>query len=764
MQADALRSFEQMREVLTDGLGLNPSSELQELQRRVLQHDPALLRDGVVGRGAKSQGNLPYSAALFVGRTDELQRCVIHLSNRRVLTLTGPGGVGKSRLAIEVASLVVERFRGGAWLVELASVVEPDAVVSVMASSFSIQTQPDMSRLESIVEWLQGREMLLLLDNCEHVLRAAGELVEAIVARCPTVVVLATSREPLGVPGEQVHPLAPLSEAEAVALFVDRAGAADGTFVATQADNATLAEICQRLDCLPMAIELAAARIRSTSPDDLLARLIDHVPVSRDGGRGPSRHRTLRATVAWSYQLLTDAEQAVFDRTSVFAGAFDLDAATAVCADESIDRVVVVGVLDSLVDRSMLVAVRSARSVHFRVLEMLRQYGEERLAERTGTVATRDRHLAHYVSVAGRAQELWVSVRQVDGAAMFDAAWDNLRSAHGWAIETKDIAAADAIIALSGYHAEARVRHEHRDWAMRTISLETIERHPHPDTFGWAAIWTAGDGDEDAALTLLDRAIESATAPDHSDTAFCWGIKSTLLCLAFGRMDEAQHAATQAELAAANHPDRFARLGAINALAIVSIATDDGLAGEYVDRLTAAAKEIGAPILIARAATIEGHRFLAPTIGGLHEAIRCFQRSAEIARAMGDVRFEGEGLLGIAIASTALRSASAAEDCAAALANLYAARSWHSIWRLADPLAAWLASNGHTDVAAVIYGYLDAHQPRGLAGFMDMRSRGIERVRHVENANNLLAIGAEKNRDQLIDYVLARLEYNFKDL
>ena len=760
MQADALRSFEQMREVLTDGLGLDPSNELQDLQRRVLQHDPALLADGVVEQSAKSQGNLPDIAALFVGRSDELQRYVVQLANYRLLTLTGPGGVGKTRLAIETASLVAEQFRGGTWLVELARVAEPNAVVSVLASLFSIQTRPDMSWLESIVEWLQGREMLLVLDNCEHVLDAASELVEAIVTQCPSVVVLATSREPLGVPGEQVHPLAPLSQAEAVDLFVDRAGAADATFVATQADSATLAEICQRLDCLPLAIELAAARIRSTSPDDLLARLIDRVPLSWNGGRESSRHHTLRATVAWSYQLLTDAEQKVFDRTSVFAGAFDLDAATAVCADDSIERVDVVGVLDSLVDKSILVAVRSARSVHFRVLEILRQYGEERLEERAETVATRDRHLAHYIAVARRARDLWVSVRQVEGAAMFDAAWDNLRRAHAWAIETKDTAAADAIIALSGEHASARVWYEHGNWAMRTISLETVERHPHPDTFCWAAIWTGSDGDEEAALTLLSRAIDSAPAADHPDTAFSWTIMSAMLCIGFGRMGEAQHAAEQAEIAAADHPDRLARWGAINARAIVSIATDDALVDDYVVRLTAATKELGAPILIARAATIEGYsRFRAPGTGGLHEAMICFQRSAEIARAMGDVRIEGESLVGIAIASTALNSASASEDCVAALTNLHEARNWQPIWRLADPLAKWLASSGHTDVAAVIYGFLGANQAPGPAGFIEMRSRGIERVRRVDNADDLLAIGAEMNRDQLIEYILAQLEH-----
>ena len=265
-----------------------------------------------------ASGNLPLPATEFVGRVAELQHRLAGLAKRRLVTLTGPGGVGKTRFAIEIAWLVVDDFEGGVWLIDLAAVGEPAGVVAVVASTLSIQPQPGMTMVASIVDWLRGRRLLLIMDNCEHVLAPVVELVGAVVAGCPTVTVLATSREPLAVSGERVHPIPPLDPAsEAVDLFCDRAVGADGSFTPSDTDRVTITAICRHLDGLPLAIELAAARIRSLGPTDLLAHLDHRFRLLRGRGEGGvARHQTLRATVAWSYQLLAEHEQAAV-RSSV---------------------------------------------------------------------------------------------------------------------------------------------------------------------------------------------------------------------------------------------------------------------------------------------------------------------------------------------------------------------------------------------------------------------------------------------------------------
>ena len=274
-------------------------------------------------------------------------------------------------------------------MVELAPVADPAAVVAAVASTLSVQLKSGVTMEQSVVEWLRGRSLLLLLDNCEHVLGPVTQLVEAVVASCPTVTVLITSREPLNIPGEWVHAVASLDPAtEGVELFCDRAVAADECFTPTDEDRMAITSICEHVDGLPLAIELAAAHIRSSSPADLLARLDDRFRLLRRSGRGgPSRHHTLRATVDWSYELLDDDERLFFDRLSVFAGGFDLPAAEAVCGS-GFTEPDLPGMLDSLVARSMVIVARLRDGVRYSLLETLRQYGEERLHQRAETAGS----------------------------------------------------------------------------------------------------------------------------------------------------------------------------------------------------------------------------------------------------------------------------------------------------------------------------------------------------------------------------------------
>ena len=387
-QAEALRAFQRARTALAE-VGLEPGPDLASMERDVsLQIDRAIIDGG--GREASSgavgrSGNLPRPATELVGRASELQGWVAELELRRLVTLTGAGGVGKTRLAIEIAWSLIEDFSGGVAMVELAP-VDDAAAVGTVASTLCVQPKRGLTMEQSIVESLRGRHILVLLDNCEHVLAPVTRLVEAIMSDCPTVTVLTTSREPLGILGEWVHVVAPLDPAtEGAELFCDRAVAGDEGFTPSVDDRKSIMAICRHLDGMPLAIELAAARIRSSTPADVLSRLDDRFRLLRRSGCGsPPRHQTLRATVDWSYQLLDESERLLFDRFSVFAGCFDLATAEAVCAD-GIERPDIAGMVDSLVAKSMMTVERSRHGVRYRLLETLRLYGQERLGERGET-------------------------------------------------------------------------------------------------------------------------------------------------------------------------------------------------------------------------------------------------------------------------------------------------------------------------------------------------------------------------------------------
>jgi predicted ATPase/class 3 adenylate cyclase len=423
-------------------------------------------------------GNLPVPVNEWFGQIATLQRQVAGLRSHRLVTLTGTGGVGKTRLALEMATVAADEFVDGVWIVELAPVGDPDAVAPAVASTLSIRPQEGLTVVESIVDWLRGRRVLLLLDNCEHVLAHVGDLVAAIVPRCATVTVMATSREPLSVSGERVVPVAPLATSNAVALFCDRAEAVDDSLAFSATDRAAIVGICEQLDGIPLAIELAAARVRSLTPGELQQRLGDRLRLLRARRGDSGRHTTLRATVAWSYQLLSVDERLLFDRISVFAGGFDVAAVEAICGRSPLDTSDVFDLVASLVDKSMVIADRGDDGTRYRVLETLRQFAAERLDEGGEVGALRDRHLSHYVAVAQQANRLWASRRQLDGSATFEREWDNLRAAHGWAIATTDLDAAELIVAATGRHARARGRDEHGDWAERTLGLS--RRHDTP--------------------------------------------------------------------------------------------------------------------------------------------------------------------------------------------------------------------------------------------------------------------------------------------
>ena len=562
-----------------------------------LEREPRTTRTAV--------GNLPAPVDEWFGSVADLRRRVADLPRRRLVTLTGTGGVGKTRLALELSAMAADEFRDGVWLVELAPLAEPTSVAPAVATTLSIRPQSGVTVVEAIADWLRGRRLLLVLDNCEHVLAAAAELTSAIVARCPTVTVLATSREPLGVAGERVVPLAGLGPADAVGLFCDRAVAIDETVAFSVDDHGAVVSICEELDGIPLAIELAAARVRSLTPTEVRDRLGDQLRLLRSSRRGGAeRHRALRAVVDWSYQLLADDERRLFDRLSVFVGGFDLPAVEAICAGPPLDAADVFDVLTSLVDKSMVIADRGADGTRFRLLETLRQFAAERLAAGDAN-ELRDRHLGHFLDVAQEAKRLSASPRQLIGDGIFERDWDNLRVAHAWTVATANVHAADRIVAATRGHANARGRHEHGDWAKRTLELESAGLQPASATYARAAFAARQAGENEAAVTLAERGLGAAPGSDHPDALGCWWVL-ILAHLGSGREGAAADAAQHLAVIAPVLTDPLDGWTALEGLIENAMANDRGSVPGLVDRLTERAGQIGAPSCLGGDVVLSG--------------------------------------------------------------------------------------------------------------------------------------------------------------
>ena len=334
------------------------------------------------------------------------------------MTLTGVGGVGKTRLATEVAVRLGDEFPDGVWLFELAAVTDPAAIPDAVAAVMGITQQPGKTVSESVAAALEGRVRLLVIDNCEHVLDAAADLIEAILAHSATVRILATSREGLGVPDEQVWPVRSLDAAAgidsaAVSLFVERAqGIAPGFSMVDGDEAAAVTEICQRLDGIPLAIELAASRMASMTASEMRDRLDHRFRLLVGSRRGLERHHTLRHAMAWSYDLLDDTEKTVLDRCSVFAGGFDLQSACAVAGSDDLDEYAILEVLDALVRKSLLIADRSSGRTRFSMLETIRQFAEEQLVAGGEASEIRAAHSRYFAGREADILALWDSPRQ----------------------------------------------------------------------------------------------------------------------------------------------------------------------------------------------------------------------------------------------------------------------------------------------------------------------------------------------------------------
>ncbi len=398
-------------------------------------------------RPASRPHNLPLQLSSFVGREEELAEVERLLGDTRLLTLTGPGGSGKTRLAVVAASELVGRFEDGIWMVELAPLSDPSLVSQAGASVLGAREQPGRSVLETLSEHLRAKELLLVLDNCEHLIGACAGAVETLLRSCPRLRVLATSREALAISGEVAWPVPSLTlpdlrrlpdieglpRYESARLFVERAAAVRLGFALTEQNAAAVARVCYRLEGIPLAIELAAARTKALSVEEISERLEESFGLLTSGGRTVlPRQRTLRATIDWSHELLGREEQALFRRLSVFAGGFTLAAAESVCAGEDLEREEVLELLSHLVDKSLVLVAERDGEARYRLLETVRQYGGEKLDGAGEETEVGRRHADFYAWLAEEAEPQLKGEQQVAWLERLETEHDNLRAALRW--------------------------------------------------------------------------------------------------------------------------------------------------------------------------------------------------------------------------------------------------------------------------------------------------------------------------------------------
>jgi len=459
---DALLVYERTRETLADELGVDPSPELSALH-------VALLRGELVRREEKRQTNLRAELTTYIGKDADIAAVRELIAEHRLTSLIGPGGSGKTRLAMETARTLLEDLPDGVWMVELAAIGADGDVAQATLDSLRLRDSllgdaPDAEPTDRVIAAVREREMLLILDNCEHVIDTAAAFAHRVLGECRRLRILATSREPLGITGEALWPVAPLAlpaedgdpaeieSAPAIRLLLDRATAVRKDLTTDSRTLATLARVCRALDGMPLAIELAAARLRTMSLDQLASRLDDRFRLLTGGSRTAlPHHRTLRAVIDWSWELLTDAERVVLRRLSVFAGGASLEAAEQVCAGDAVEAWDVLELLTALVEKSLVVA-EGDDAPRYRMLGMVKEYAVDRLAEAGESDVARRAHLAYFTDLAETADPHLRRAGQLEWLATLEAEHDNIAAAMRGALAAGEASGAMRLAAYAGWY------------------------------------------------------------------------------------------------------------------------------------------------------------------------------------------------------------------------------------------------------------------------------------------------------------------------
>ncbi len=501
-QAEALETYRKTREKLVDELGVDPSPLLQSVHQQILDGEPAL----PVRVATRPLAGLPRRTTSFVGRGRDISDICAALADSPLVTLTGVGGVGKTRLALEAAAREQARFADGVSICELAPIEDGSAVAHAVAAALRLQQQQGLGIDDTVIEYLRAHNMLLVIDNCEHVLEDAALLLDRITGECPGITVLATSREALGLAGERIIAVEPLPVDDATELFADRAKATRSDFDLEREPVGAVAEICRRLDGLPLAIELAAARMRAMSSLEV-ARRLDRLRMLAGGARGTHpRQQSLSATIDWSYHLLSEPERTLFARLSVFAGGFDIEAAHGVCSDEGADEDDTLDLLTGLIDKSMVTARGGTRTSRYGILETLRAYGRDRLRDSNLDAQYAKRHSVYFTVLAeraaagtqGRDEQMWVERMLPD--------YDNLRTAFEHLMAASDLDTALRLVTALPEFVHLRIGYESSGWAERLVELADSNHPLYVAAVGFAARGAWNRGDFTSAVSLASLA------------------------------------------------------------------------------------------------------------------------------------------------------------------------------------------------------------------------------------------------------------------
>jgi predicted ATPase len=707
-------------------------------------------------------GNLPMQATSFVGRDVEVDELVGLVRAHRLVTLTGVGGVGKTRLAVQVAAELVPDFGDGIWLLELAPVGDPAAVPDAAATALGVTQQPGRTVSESVAEALVGRRLLIVVDNCEHVLDAAADLVEAVLARASTVTVVATSREGLRVGAEHLWAVPSLDvDVGAVELFVERARAVSAGFTMDdEVDAGAVVEICRRLDGIALAIELAAARMVSMTPSEVLARLNDRFRLLSGSRRGLERHQTLRQAVQWSYDLLTVDEQMVLGCCSVFADGFDLAAATDITGG-GLDDYEVLDLLDSLVRKSLVTASQVGGTTRYGMLETIRQFAEDQLAA-GGTIAeVRDRHARWFASQAVANWEIWDSPRQRVALDWMDVEFANLRAGFRWATDQGDVVTATAIAAHTVLGCFVLQRFESVGWAEELLPAATAADVAYLPRLYNAAGVCAFTGRGDDAVAYTERAIELEYDPRYDPFEHGWSQAVEGSAHAFaGRIDRFVEINTA--LAAETDSD-MAHVGGLCGLTYMLPAV--GRAAEaraIADETLAAARANGNPMLIAYALAGYGRSFEETDPDRALDAYRegleyCQQHrnqqfGAVIAQqAAGLEAVHGQLEHGLTMFDSTIDSFHQAGDVANVAATLAS-------------LATFFDRYEQPEIAATIYGSTTAHTSTAMVVDLPATIDHLRTVLSESRFDECVAAGAAMELAQAVQYAHQQIQHTRRQL
>jgi predicted ATPase/DNA-binding SARP family transcriptional activator len=726
-QAEALRVAHALRRHLADELGLQPSEALRALEQAVAVDDPSLgtpssgHRPSSANDGADpvpASSAVPLAATPLVGRDAELADLSQLARGSGLLTLVGPGGVGKSALAFEVARSAAGERADGICLVELAAVGDDAGVEAATAAALHVEQRPGRSLEESVVERLAPLEVLLLVDNCEHVLGAAGRLISRIVRWCPQVRVLATSRAPLGLAAEVVLPVAPLpvpadpaaplvdlAANPSVVVFVGRATRAAPGFVLDERSGPAVAELCVALDGVPLALELAAARMRSMSAPELRDRLHERFSLLDQGPAAEARHRTLLDLVQWSYELLTPGQQQLLAELSTFSGGFDLAAAEETCSVTGRDRTAVLPLLAGLVEHSLVAADADGASVRYRQLETIRQFGADRLDERPDGAAVRAAHRATFTALAEEVESRLDGPDEGSASARLDREWPNLRAAVRSAVADDDADLGLRLVVAAREVSFRHMRYELVRWAEELIELPSAQGHPLlPTALAVTAYGHFVRGELRQAVDRAERALGARVRLDRPADGLAERVLANALFYQGDREAGQAWMDRMVEAAEAQaHDGRLTHALYMRSVALTSIG-DAEVGAELARRSLTVARRTESPTALSQAAYAAG---LATAVRSraTDEAVRLLEEAAALAASAGNRWMEAFAM------TEAMWLRGRSGDTATALAGFrrvvetwFQRGDWANQWLSLRLLAGILASVGRDGDAALLFG------------------------------------------------------------